>query len=116
MGNSVYPSQLSATAELQAVGRRSGRTVIPSRLKLQQAWIGDSRTQSTGFSHCGSDRRLRRSYGGNGLVGLPAATQGLVKCHELNSGSPPGDDVLGLEFELLSLGIEDVEEIRQPSL
>ena len=47
---------------------------------------------------------------------LPSATKRLVEGHKLNTCPSPGDDVLGLEFKLLSFGIEHVEEIRQPAL
>jgi hypothetical protein len=47
---------------------------------------------------------------------LPSATKRLVERDQPNACVPPGDDVLGFKFKQLSLGIKDVEEIRQPSI
>src|SRR6202790_80955 len=74
------------------------------------------RTQSVGFSYRGGDRRLWGSNGRNCLVVFPSAAKCLVEGDQLNACHSLGDDVLGFEFKLLSLGIQDVEEVRQPSL
>jgi hypothetical protein len=47
---------------------------------------------------------------------FPSATKCLVESDQLNACHTPGDDVLRFEFKLLSLGIQDVEVVRQPSL
>jgi hypothetical protein len=47
---------------------------------------------------------------------FPPATKCFVEGDQLNACDPLGDDVLGFEFKLLSLGIQHVQKIRQPSL
>jgi hypothetical protein len=47
---------------------------------------------------------------------FPSATKCFVEGDQLNACYTPGDDVLGFEGKLLSLGIQDVEEVRQPSV
>jgi hypothetical protein len=47
---------------------------------------------------------------------FPSTTKCLVESDQLNACHTPGDDVLRFEFKLLSLGIQDVEVVRQPSL
>lgn len=46
---------------------------------------------------------------------FPSATKCLVEGDQLDACHSLGDDVLGFEFKLLSLGIQDVEKVRQPS-
>src|SRR5258707_13503158 len=91
-------------------------SISASGLDLRQTRICRDRTQSVGFSYRGGDRRLWGPNRRNCLGVFPSATKCLVEGDQLNACYALGDDVLGFEFKLLSLGIPDVEEGRQPSL
>src|SRR6266404_4666976 len=115
ISNKTAGSYKERTRRLHQI-RVQKASISASGLDLRQTRICRDRTQSVGFSYRGGDRGLWGSNRRNCLVVFPSAIKCLVEGDQLNACHALGDDVLGFEFKLLSLGIQDVEEVRQPSL